>query len=312
MKKKLLTVISLGIAACWIGLAIAGNINHGGNPADGSGMPTLQEIFDYLVNATPETVNTAFQEPAGAPGPTGKTTREIYDAVKAERDTDLVAGNIKNGVEIFGVTGTFAGGSTFNAAIPKTGQTAQVTVGDDGDLEKGAVLPTPRFGPANADGSVTDNLTGLIWGPDANLMPTRDVGYDLDGTGGDDGKVFWLTAMNYVAKLNTENYLGHADWRLPNVRELHSLIHFGYNNPTLTNDAGNAKWDTSGVSSFSNVKSGYYWSSTSYSVSTTIAWNVDMYYGYVGNGPKAFNDYYVWPVRGGHNRSFDSLVIWAL
>ena len=43
-----------------------------------------------------------------------------------------------------------------------TGQTSQVTPGDDGDLEKGTAWPVPRF-TNNGDGTVTDHLTGLIW-----------------------------------------------------------------------------------------------------------------------------------------------------
>ena len=36
--------------------------------------------------------------------------------------------------------------------------------------------------------------------------------------------VTWYHALDYVTKLNNENYLGHNDWRLPNVNELESLI----------------------------------------------------------------------------------------
>jgi hypothetical protein len=296
MKKKtrLLTVITLGLAACWLSIAIAGNINYGGDPADGSDMPTLQEVYDYLVSATPETVNSTFQEPAGAPGSTGKTTREIYDVIQAERNTDLVAGNIKDTVEIFGVTGNFSGGS----GVPETGQIGQhdtnTPKADDGDATDppGSALPSPRF-TDNGNGSVTDNLTGLIWLKNANCANV---------------KANWQPALNYVVDLNgtgkmNSNDCGdtdnNTDWRLPTVKELQSLIHFGYGNPALTNDAGNAKWNTTGTSSFSNVISDYYWSSTSYSDGTTDAWCVSMHGGNVFGGNRAVNDWYVWPVRGG-------------
>ena len=301
-KKQVLITVCLGIAACWLGIAIAGNINHSGDPAGGSGMPTLQEVYDYLVDGTAEAPNDTFQEPTGAPGSTGKTTKNIYDDIKTKFDqcTSATPDKVQSGVKFFSTDtakwGVQTGTMPF-AAVPKTGQTAQEAAGDDGDLEKGAVLPTPRFSP-NADTTVTDNLTGLIWGPNANLMPTRDGGYDSDGTGGDDGKVFWQTALNYIAKLNTENYLGHTDWRLPTVRELHSLINFKYKGPALTNDAGDDKWGASGTSTFTSVQSGVYWSGTTVADLAGLAWCVNMLNGDVGGVDKT-DTWYVWPVRGG-------------
>ena len=56
--------------------------------------------------------------------------------------------------------------------VPKTGQTTSYATGDDGDLERGAALVTPRF-TDNLDGTVTDNQTGLIWLKDANCFGFR-------------------------------------------------------------------------------------------------------------------------------------------
>ena len=56
-------------------------------------------------------------------------------------------------------------GKTPPAPVPKTGQTtsfAKVAKGDDGNLMSGVAWPNPRF-TDNNDGTVTDNLTGLIW-----------------------------------------------------------------------------------------------------------------------------------------------------
>jgi len=47
------------------------------------------------------------------------------------------------------------------APVAKTGQTTSYSTGDDGDLEKDVAWPNPRF-TNNSDGTVTDNLTGLI------------------------------------------------------------------------------------------------------------------------------------------------------
>jgi hypothetical protein len=53
------------------------------------------------------------------------------------------------------------------------------TTGDDGDLEKGVVWPSPRFTNPDRLTTITgnvilDKLTGLIWVRNGNLMVTRD------------------------------------------------------------------------------------------------------------------------------------------
>ena len=53
--------------------------------------------------------------------------------------------------------------------VPKTGQTTSYATGDDGELEKGVAWPNPRF-TDNNNGTVTDNLTGLIWLKHANCF----------------------------------------------------------------------------------------------------------------------------------------------
>lgn len=180
---------------------------------------------------------------------------------------------------------------------PKTGQTicydtagAVITcanTGQDGALQKGVALPNPRFTP-NADTSVTDNLTGLAWASNANVMLTRDSGWDADRTA-NDGKVTWQHALDYVAKLNTENYLGHNDWRLPDVNELESL--------TNADQVNTATWlNTQG---FINAQASDYWSSTSDTFDASYAWYVGMSDGYMNDYFNKTHSRYVWPVRAG-------------
>ncbi len=180
--------------------------------------------------------------------------------------------------------------------LPRTGQTtcydSSGTVisckntGQDGDLQKGVAWPNPRF-TANADTTITDNLTGLVWAPNGNLMQTRDPNWKQSQTFV--GAVTWQNALDYVAKLNAENYLGHNDWRLPNFKEVGSLV-----NNAQTNTA---EWLNS--QGFTNVRaSDFYWSSTSYTNDAAKAWAVDMVWGNIKYLNKAYS-YYVWPVRGG-------------
>jgi hypothetical protein len=125
---------------------------------------------------------------------------------------------------------------------------------------------------------VTDNLTGLMWAGEAGT-PTF--------TGCTGGTRTWQEALDYVACLNTNSYLGHTDWRLPNRKELRSLADYSQFNPSLP--SGHP---------FTNVQADGYWSSTTYASGTTAAWYVFMSDGYVSVFFKTVS-YYVWPVRSG-------------
>ena len=61
----------------------------------------------------------------------------------------------------------------------------------------------------NADGTVTDRATGLMW-------PKADSGAGMN----------WGRALAWVQQLNATNYLGHSDWRLPSAKELQSLVDY--------------------------------------------------------------------------------------
>ena len=173
--------------------------------------------------------------------------------------------------------------------IQKTGQTTSYATGDDGDLKEGMAWPDPRFFD-NEDGTVTDYLTGLIWLKDANCTKF----YSDDNNG--ENLRGWSAALT-VVNLLASGHCGLSDgssaeeWRLPNVRELQSLVDYGKYGPALPSDHH-----------FQNVQSlnfGGYWSSTTLLQTTNSAWYVYMYNGHVHHDQKGFT-YNVWPVRGGN------------
>lgn len=132
--------------------------------------------------------------------------------------------------------------------LPKTGVTFSYRAGDDGNLQKGIAWPDPRF-VDNYDGTVTDNLTGLIWLKNADCF----------------GTVVWkdaLTASNTLTNgscgLIDNSKAG--DWRLPNINELSSLISLGSANPTLP------------LNPFNKIQSASYWSSTTFAEAPDSAW----------------------------------------
>ena len=154
--------------------------------------------------------------------------------------------------------------------VPQTGQTVMYIPGDDGDLQKGVPLPIPRFSD-NGNDTVTDNLTGLVWTRLADLV----------------GKTNWAYAVNFC------NNLG--DWRLPNIRELQSLLDFSQVNPILNN------LDDNGQPAFNYLQPGYYWSSTTYAYPgfDTYAWGLSFYTSYSMPLSKEGNNGYVWCVSDG-------------
>ena len=170
------------------------------------------------------------------------------------------------------------------AAVPKTGQTACwdaggnpiacAGTGQDGEYQLGASA-SPRF-TDNADGTVKDNLTGLIWLKSADCL----------------GPQTWanaLTLSNTLAAGScglTDGSVAGA-WRLPNIKELQSLIDFGQFFPALP--VGHP---------FSVVHFSNYWSSTTRQNGTIAAWYVYLDAG-LANGDYKGAHYEVWPVRGG-------------
>jgi len=170
------------------------------------------------------------------------------------------------------------------APVARTGQTTSYWSWDDGELQKGVAWPNPRF-TDSGNGTVTDNLTGLVWTKDADC----------------DGVKTWAHAIAYCSGLQ-DGWCGLTDgsspldWRLPSVRELQSLIHYGFSGPAVPNTAGTGKWSEGDP--FTDVKSPWYWTSTTSVEDTGCAWNVAVEDGYVSFFDRNATDH-VWCVRGG-------------
>jgi hypothetical protein len=191
----------------------------------------------------------------------------------------------------------------FPAPVPQTGQTqcwdASGTLiacdgtGQDGDHQAGVPFPSPRF-TENGNGTVTDNLTGLIWLKNADCFPGSGNGLTWEGS---------LQAANSLATpscgLSDGSVAG--DWRLPNRNELQSLLDFGFINPALSNAAGTAQW-TDG-DAFSGVQSGSYWSSTTLPEFPNRAWLIFLSNGEILPVLKVQITGHVWPVRSARGRS---------
>ena len=100
----------------------------------------------------------------------------------------------------------------------------------------------------NLDGTISDNNTGLMW-----------------DTEGSNTGMNWQDALAWVQQKNEENYLGYNDWRLPNAKELQSIVDYSrspsytnsaaisdlFNVPEITNEAGETDYP-------------FYWTSTTH------------------------------------------------
>ncbi|MDR4504748.1 MAG: DUF1566 domain-containing protein [Candidatus Scalindua sp.] len=170
-----------------------------------------------------------------------------------------------------------------------TGQTISYMTGDDGERQEGEPWPIPRF-INHGDGTVTDNLTGIMWMQNAGTVSIEEcVG----------GSRTWQEALEYVACINSIHYLGYNDWRLPNRKEFESLTDFSKFNPALPGDH-----PFSEVHSLPAPAPGpdYYWTSTTIYTRINSAWTYFLFEGGVQGGFKSGSvsgKDYVWPVRGG-------------
>ena len=141
--------------------------------------------------------------------------------------------------------------------------------GQDASFAVGTPWPKPRFDVR--DDEVMDRLTGLIWCRHANLA---------------EFPLTWQESLDFVATMNREQRFGQHDWRMPNRRELRSLLNLQAKLPALPEQHP-----------FIDVFNGWYWTSTTAAISPAHAWYVAI------DGARMFyggkdQSFMLWPVRG--------------
>ncbi|GAB4372730.1 MAG: hypothetical protein Kow0042_16210 [Calditrichia bacterium] len=99
----------------------------------------------------------------------------------------------------------------------------------------------------NGNGTITDQASGLMWSQ------------------ADFGPFDWPTALRFA---DTSNYAGYSDWRLPNVKELQSIVNYsrapGAGDPAQTGPAIDPLFSCTPITNEAGQPDfGYYWSSTS-------------------------------------------------
>ncbi len=302
MQNKIPLIVMIGMMFGLLlaagGAVLAGSLNPSTGPTDpGSQMYTLDDIYTRLTTGVIPAKQTTFTEPASGPGTgTMRTLDEIMAAANPQ------------------------GASA--PRVPKTGHTACYNnagtviacagTGQDGEYQRGVV---PVSGPVhaapggvftivdeyyipawtgqrftdNGNGTVTDNLTTMIWLKNGNCA-------DLAGTNSS-GKATWETALaaanalaNGTCGLTDGSVAG--DWRMSNVNELTSLMDLTQSNPALPN--GHPF-----TASLSLYPQSSYWTSTSFLAGSSFAFTVSSDTGQANVKNKANTLESTWPVRGG-------------
>jgi hypothetical protein len=148
-------------------------------------------------------------------------------------------------------------------------------------MQYGSYLVWPVVGPArkilpetkrfSAEGNtVFDHLLDKTWSNPQSLIPEP---------------ITWKTAFDWIALMNHHKVAGFADWRLPNIRELESLVDTLRYRPAAIPE-----------SLIADTLDGY-WSSTTSVYEPAYAWVLYPKDGAIGVGFKRKADFYMLAIR---------------
>ena len=122
-----------------------------------------------------------------------------------------------------------------------------------------ASAPNDRY-TVNSDGTIRDDDTKLVW-------MRCSVGQTWNGSGcsGNPASHSWQSALNTAYDYE---FADKSDWRLPDIKELSSLIEQQCYNPSINENM------------FPDTPAEQYWTSSPYASSARYGWNVSFYLGY--------------------------------
>ncbi len=104
----------------------------------------------------------------------------------------------------------------------------------------------------NGNGTITDNATGLMWMQNDN------------GTG-----LTWENALSYAENLT---YAGYTDWRLPDTKELQSIVDYSRSPATTNSAAINPLFNCTQITNEGGAADyPWYWSNTTFSSTSPLA-----------------------------------------
>lgn len=251
---------------------------------------TLSEIYEFITNNTTATAASHdFTFSDGLAG-TSHTLNEIYNELAGLISADQV----KSGTTYLGVEGTL------KSLLPDTNQTlcyddialsacpVSGFPGQDADyIASNSATCTPSY--TQGTYTVTDNCTNLEWqryghgSSDGYNVPAAVEDCFAGGTYSSSYCTYsWQDALKYCDGLTLNS---QSDWRLPNARDLWSIIDHSRFSPAID------------ITKFSSTASGLYWSSTTTACRSSNAGAVDFDVGGMDAGSSKFSSTYVRCVR---------------
>ncbi|MFI3281799.1 MAG: DUF1566 domain-containing protein [Rikenellaceae bacterium] len=100
----------------------------------------------------------------------------------------------------------------------------------------------------NGDGTITDKATELVWSKEDSKKAMN-----------------WREALAYAEEMNSQNYLGHSDWRVPNAKELQSIVDYSRSPLSTSSAAIDPIFEVSSIKDESGVDDfPFYWTSTTH------------------------------------------------
>ncbi|MCI5192165.1 MAG: DUF1566 domain-containing protein [Candidatus Electrothrix sp. AU1_5] len=141
----------------------------------------------------------------------------------------------------------------------------------------------------HGDGTITDTDTGLMW---------KRCLEGLSGVNCEEGKAERYTWDEAVKRFKNVEYAGYADWRLPTIDELKTLVYCSKGKNKEGYCKGGSAVPTINQQAFPNAEASYVWSGSPYANNSDYAWVVDFING-DSNYDGRFNNVAVRLVRGG-------------
>lgn len=213
-------------------------------------VPTIKELYSLI------TFNGGFCPEGGSiPYIDTKYFNFVYgDPAKGEREidcqdwsaTEYVSTTMNGNATVFGVN--FADGRIKGYPKMRPGPNNSAPH----KLYVRYVRGNPNYGKNdfidNKDGTITDRATELMWSK-------ADSGKGMN----------WEAALAWVETKNKEKYLGHNDWRLPNAKELQSIVDYKRSPDTTNSAALDPVFSVTSITNESD-KTDYpfYWTSTTH------------------------------------------------
>jgi hypothetical protein len=122
----------------------------------------------------------------------------------------------------------------------------------------------------NGDGTATDTRTGLMW-----KVCAEGQTWSAGTCGDTETPMNWPTALSLA---ETTVYAGHSDWRLPNVKELRSLVEECRNSPAINDSV------------FPGTSNANFWSASPGVYHPYVAWFVSFGTGYASSYNRSFTN----------------------